>query len=709
MSTTLASVLLRLALALDPPLDHDRDLDLDPASPPDADYQSAEASPTLDGRYSFCRTSRDTSSLDAHERPWCDRVDSTRCPGLAQACARAAEEEALNPEPDEEAAKELASQDELPRQDELYDEPAPLEVPPGFARLLLWTIGIVAALMIARAVWLGRRREREEPSVAAPTEVIKPVVAKPKIEAPADATAQHLLELAAGLIAAGDYAGATALCHRALVRGLSERGATVLDPARTNGEHLRAAAAINPSARMPLRVAFREVERVHFGHQAPTESTARQLLEGIRAVLSSWAARGIALVAGLLSLSLACAVPEGTGSNLAGLGTDADGIRVLGELLTRRGVKVAHRGASLEELSNSTKALLLTGRRELDDAEWDAVLEWTQSGGHLYVALESSLDPRIPIQTMWVGEHTLAPLYLPAAGEQLDRPQGYAPVVRRVADAPTSMPIAVLVVAGEALVDGRVARRSSPYQTDQERALEFFLGEDQAAPTKGLRNVVARATYGTGSVVVFANEDLVTNVAFAVDGNAGLVTDLFIAESSLEITTAHTGTGAANPLEAVSNAHLLPAILQLGVLFLLVFLWRGTPLVPLRDPTVVSRLAFADHVRALAEQYARAQAPSAALVHYSAWATDRMRERVRHRLRGRAWSELAARIAEATGRDENDVLNILLESDLPEDATAHEELEPTFGAVRERSLADAGASMSRVATLLRQVQGASKR
>ena len=89
-------------------------------------------------------------------------------------------------------------------------------------------------------------------------------------------------------------------------------------------------------------------------------------------------------------------------------------------------------------------------------------------------------------------------------------------------------------------------------------------------------------------------------------------------------------------------AAYLGTLLVLALLALLL-LWRGIAFGKLRDPPAHTRRSFADHVRAIGMQYARADASRHALGAYARWAIERLRERV-PRGRHRSLDELAQEI-----------------------------------------------------------------
>jgi len=129
----------------------------------------------------------------------------------------------------------------------------------------------------------------------------------------------------------------------------------------------------------------------------------------------------------------------------------------------------------------------------------------------------------------------------------------------------------------------------------------------------------------------------------------------------VEICDIWTGAGAGSPLDSMRKARLTPVIAQLLALALLFLVWKGAHFGLPRDPPARNRRAFADHVRALGNIYARAKASEHALGNFSAWAIERLRERFYRGTRS-GLSPLAEAIAARTGRSENEVLRVLVEA-----------------------------------------------
>jgi hypothetical protein len=80
-----------------------------------------------------------------------------------------------------------------------------------------------------------------------------------------------------------------------------------------------------------------------------------------------------------------------------------------------------------------------------------------------------------------------------------------------------------------------------------------------------------------------------------------------------------------------------------------------------RTPIEITRHDFVDHIRALGQLYRRRKAKSHALATYSAWALERLFERVRPGTR-MSVIELAEALAQRTGKDRRRVMQTLVEA-----------------------------------------------
>src|SRR5262249_47562272 len=141
------------------------------------------------------------------------------------------------------------------------------------------------------------------------------------------------------------------------------------------------------------------------------------------------------------------------------------------------------------------------------------------------------------------------------------------------------------------------------------------------------------------------------------------------------------------------------ALLQLAMVALLFFAYRGAHFGRPVDPEAAHRRAFSQHVRALGLQYARRPASRPALESYGTYALERMRGRPRP---GGSKSLLAVgeAVAARTQRPVADVMRLLVE--------AHPE-SPGTGSKAAAFSAEDLATLREIATLLTATGGAGER
>jgi hypothetical protein len=174
--------------------------------------------------------------------------------------------------------------------------------------------------------------------------------------------------------------------------------------------------------------------------------------------------------------------------------------------------------------------------------------------------------------------------------------------------------------------------------------------------------VVQRSLGGEGGeIVVFAEPDMLTNVGISVADNAAFLINLLRSRdiTEVEFVDAYTGQGPDDPFESMGNAKLGGLFLQILLFLALLYAAVGIPFARLRDPERQARRSFVEHVRTLGQRYAQARASRYVGGLYSAWALDRLRERL---LPGsaRGLHPLAQAIAVRTGRDEASVMKLLV-------------------------------------------------
>ena len=176
---------------------------------------------------------------------------------------------------------------------------------------------------------------------------------------------------------------------------------------------------------------------------------------------------------------------------------------------------------------------------------------------------------------------------------------------------------------------------------------------------------VERTYEDGGSAVVLADDRLLTNVSLLVGDNALLLVELLRpGGQKLEIAGELTGLVAKNPITSVQRSRLAPALLQLSLLILLFFVFKGAHFGRPVDPTAGTRRAFAEHARAIGLQYGRTRAGRHALEIYGSYALERMRERL-NLSGGKGMLAVAEEVATRTGRPLGDVMRVLVESRPP--------------------------------------------
>jgi hypothetical protein len=183
-----------------------------------------------------------------------------------------------------------------------------------------------------------------------------------------------------------------------------------------------------------------------------------------------------------------------------------------------------------------------------------------------------------------------------------------------------------------------------------------------------------------------------------------------------------------NPITSVQRGNLAPAMLQLALVIILFFVYKGahfgrpidlgpvasaalelagvagTVTVPNLGAAPPARRAFSDHVRALGLLYGRTRAGRHALEAYGSYALDRIRERLKLS-GGKGLIAVAEEVAARSGRPLGDVMRVLVES------------RPTKRSpdpVRERAEQEVSspkdlATLRDIATLLAETGGAGER
>lgn len=527
----------------------------------------------------------------------------------------------------------------------------------GFARVLMWLLIIVAAAAVIYAIYRNLVRGKDDeppPEEAGPPDPgdslqAERLAARKVIET----DVQRLLARADASAAKGQHESAIADLYAALLRRLEGEGLIVVDAWKTNGEHL-AALRERPGLRDEVRQIIREVEQVQFGAaQADAErfaSVRRQVLGVVmRAVLC------LALALGL-GTSLACDPKQESIKALAGLGNDPSGSRAVGELLIHYDIAASHRMGELEQLAQTDGAIVLLPGVELTADEWKLLLAWVDDeGGTLVVATGGGLPDELGIR--YVPADDARTLLVPA-----NTYDWYYQGLELVA--PVAMTLDVDMRRRSTTEDLLIRPDDESY--DAQTSSWNFSG-------KQIYAVSQRRGDNEGRVIVFANGHLWTNAAIANADNGALLVNLLRSRDidEVEFVDDFTGSGADNPLESMRDSKLWAVFLQILLLLLLLYAAVGIPFTRLRDPHRHTRRAFVEHVKTLGQRYAQSRAARHVATLYSSWALDRLRERLQPGGGHKGLHPLAQAIASRTGRNEGQVMQLLVQAHELAQASAH--------------------------------------
>ncbi|MCX4243952.1 DUF4129 domain-containing protein [Paraliomyxa miuraensis] len=592
--------------------------------------------------FGFCHDER--YPLTEEEARWCPLLptEDPPCPAFAAACgAPRAVEGTAGPWRQRRAGQQGTEEDdaEKPRErgpdDFQRQKSEPAAIPDSglgpLAHVLLWVIVVLMVIVVLAQFrgTLGPSR-KDVPDGPKPDEAEDRPDVPPATLEPDLTDVDRLLARAVARAERGELEAAVADGHAALVRRLAERGHIRLHASRTNGDHVRDLRG-EPALQQPTRAVMRIVERVQFGHAPISRTDVDRLIAQVRTVLGTVA--GAVL---LLWTALACTAEGLERTKEYPWSHSPSGTAGVLELLRSYGMEIEYRKSTLDRdhahgdhgdhgqgLAGRTPIVL--DQAALDDAEWSALLRHVRAGGNAVVATRERLPPELEVE------------HVEREGDVLE-PYG-------------------------GLLEGESTRLAVPGHEGLSMGGDVD-GYPLWVDAAGTPYAVVRLM-GEGTIIVLADDRLLTNGALAIPGHDTMLVELLRGLPRLELVDGGLRSmtaegGAKNPFDAMSRAHLTPVILQLLLLVLLLYLWRGVHFGRPRDPPPPSRRRFVEHVDALAQQYHRAGARRHALRLYVGWALDRVQERLGGRRRG--LHHLAHRIATRTGRDETEIMRILVEA-----------------------------------------------
>jgi len=562
-----------------------------------------------EGHYTFCETPH--MPLTPREEELCplaQRVDG--CEGFAAACRG-------------ELGGKAGRSGETPEETSTkHREPSSHEIPgalgalaQGLVWLLMIAVVVAVAVPLVRAI-LRSRRDKALADAPKPPNVAVATVVEPPPQAEAISDAEAALRDADAHARRGELTRALGLYLAASLAALDRRGAIRLARSRTNGEYVRSCA--EDQSKTALREIVREVDRVEFGHLAPTAEGVARIASRATTVVRSSAGggggRGVSSIATMaLSVLFALAI-LGCGGSHAGSSTghpngidDPSGDELPLDLLRRAGFDASY-------LASSLAALPVPGAT---DAAPIVVVDVTR------VALEEESSAHL---LRWVEAGGVLVLFGP--------PSFWPAELGATADFASSDHVDVttddVVAAG--------ARVGNP------RALSWPNSETIAWTDKSV--YAAHSSHGKGAVVGVAGHELVTNIGVAKSENAAAfaaLLDVAVAdrrtttaeregpESPVEIRFARRLDGIAppsNPFSALVQAGLGRGSWHALGAAVVLFLAFGIRQARARPVAPQPRRAFAEHVEATGAFYGRARALGHALASYGRFAEMRIRERV---------------------------------------------------------------------------------
>lgn len=614
-----------------------------------SDAAAAAADPLADARFAFCHE----EGADADQvAAWCELLRDAppdACPGMRATCASgkfAAEPSGCDALTGGGAPSggyaDAPDGDESPwrRTAEACDGGEGV----GFVDALLrWGMaGLVAVLLVIvlRALWswLGGRR-RPVPQEGPSPEIAAPVLAG--LEGDDDLGAQPedaLLAQARRALAEGRLADAVLLARGASLRRLARRGLLTLHKARTDREYVRGVAR-EPDTRALLADVLGAVEALRWAGHGLTVERATQ---------------AVGAAARLLAAALLLVAVAWPGLAVAGPRRNAPyGDAALYELMEGAGFTVSTAGGSFTDLDADVAAVILDLYSVQPTVEdWAAIRAWTLDGGLLIVAGDPTPHlPELGVYRTFTGEADSTARSAIAEGYRMSVPRlPHGPTAEFCAPSGELVPLIVLPAGAARLpasdrVAGAVAGDTdwdTDWDTDRDTDLATGPDTDQdtdrdtagdrdpslgvygprAAPDDVVGDgacpepaIVEAISYGVGEVVAVSDPRLLRNAAMVLPANRAFLLELMGqgyrvsvpwglgGDETIVIASATSVSAPANPIESMANLRMLPFILHLLSWWVLLALWRGWPLSPLRPPVELGRLAFVDHVGALGRHW----------------------------------------------------------------------------------------------------------
>ncbi len=380
-------------------------------------------------------------------------------------------------------AAACARSDGLRQRSRSEDEGASFPSVAALARAAVWLLValVLGAVLfpIARAIAQRPRRAPNPPGRNPPTSIQQDIDGH--VERHADA--ESLLAQAEAEARDGRATAALELYLGASLRALHERGTIRISKDRTNGEYVRSCA--DGSVRPTLAALVRDVEQVKFGGRDASPDVLTHAAKRASAIVRAISiAMTVALVVGV----------SGCGRQGRQPGDDPAGDEIWTEVLRRQGFDVQSLNEALASLpipdpSDDSGAIVVdTTLTELDKPAQDRLRDWVDAGGALVLLGEPDSWPAA---------------FRPRAGSR-------------------GKPDRVSVPFGPGIEHARL---------EHVQAMDGLPEATQTVASIGTGPGIYAAyfSFGRGSVLEIASDELLTNVALTRGGNAAALVAIFLA------------------------------------------------------------------------------------------------------------------------------------------------------------------------------------
>jgi hypothetical protein len=484
-----------------------------------------------------------------------------------------------------------------------------------FAWLLVAALVVAVLIPIARGVVRMRKTlpvPEPERKRAATVSSAVPILS----ELITQSDEEQLLMRARQLAEAGDFGASLQLYLFASLRALDKRGAVRLTKDRTNGEYVRGCG--DASAKPALRDIVREVDRVQFGGERPSQEAVERAAQRAIAIV-----RSLPMFVLLLVFASGCSGLSAPKPRVRG--DDPAGFELLRDVLHGQGVTVSGLPTSLATMplpepgAREPAVVVDTDITDLDDETREHLASWVEAGGVLVLAGFPASWPK-PIGA---SRETASGVHKITARRLLARavPPKPGSEDEESDDEETVDPEPSAIYAHDEEHAEVVASDGLKVKGAADRVAWF----DEGTP------YALSLAQGKGTFVLLATDELFTNVGLARGHNAAALVAILASTSRTAIRMADAEDGVSppsTPLAALLRAGLGLPLGHAAVFAIVLFLAVGIRLARPKPRTPPRRRAFVEHVEAVGTLYARARSAPHALSAYARFADERLRARM---------------------------------------------------------------------------------